>query len=946
MQGSIVSNFRLFLFLLISSVIVVSCGGGGGDSLPEPKIIEPDTEITGTATLGHIRNADIIVYAYKEKKRGEILAQSEVQTSTLGEFNLILKTKSQPILICVSGGLYTEEAVIGTEITFEPNQTLCSTVNYISGVTQKITISYYTHLATGLAQNSINNNKPAKESIIEANKRISAWLGFDIIKTQPIQITDASSINETQLNVASYGFANAAVSSLVRWAGIESGQTPFQGITSVSFSQTSYNDIVYDGILDGQASTGLVSVGTVPLNEALYRHNLALNILAVVSSPENKTAFVYNDIFPYAKSFNDSLDAVFNDQAVIGITVSKIKIANVSPVARNTNPLITAGVTNIISATVTSESYVNSVELFLNQPPALTQTLVGTATNNYQSEINFDASSLSDGQYQLNLVARDILGNETNYLYDNVVVSNSITKIGLVTPGDLTPVRGTVNIVVPLTDSFGISTVTIKAGNVDLSPVINATGTQATAVFNTTVAALGGDGLKTITITAKSNETTRPAATKTLQYLVDNTKPNANFINIETNTQLPKTVLSGNAAVVTGSSTDVTSKIDKIFVTLAGQQTPASNTEANPNFSVSIDTTLPAYKPDGIKVLEINSFDKAKNLRRVTSNVIVDNNPPRILINTPKLNSWYQNITIDAVVSDNPGSGIASSIVTFDTNLPDTIVHTGAITASQVITINIPLDKTQTKVATATTTGYVNKDEKIHSLSITASDRAGHTTAPANIAAFGYDVTDPLYQLKLLPPGSPSFQTGVSLNGFIGDWHIISNAEMNAKPFCKLDIASISDPGYPQTGSGLDSIVATSHSAAGDTPGTNSVIFSLAPQSQSYNLPARLRFPVLLGGGAIPPSAAEKTAMINSPGTVRYPATPYVRKIKVTARDRTVQTGSTSVDFSTDTYCVYWQAQYYRTATYSGFAYLCILTRGGNAAAHNCRVPYPDPLLK
>jgi len=48
MQGSIVSNFRIFLFLLISSVILVSCGGGGGSSsLPSSAV----TDRTGPSVI-------------------------------------------------------------------------------------------------------------------------------------------------------------------------------------------------------------------------------------------------------------------------------------------------------------------------------------------------------------------------------------------------------------------------------------------------------------------------------------------------------------------------------------------------------------------------------------------------------------------------------------------------------------------------------------------------------------------------------------------------------------------------------------------------------------------------------------------------------------------------------------------------------------------------------
>jgi len=70
MQGSIVSNFRLFLFTLFSGVILVSCGGGGGNDLPKqadadtkkPKI----TLITPTPGINTFANNDVIKIDFDE----------------------------------------------------------------------------------------------------------------------------------------------------------------------------------------------------------------------------------------------------------------------------------------------------------------------------------------------------------------------------------------------------------------------------------------------------------------------------------------------------------------------------------------------------------------------------------------------------------------------------------------------------------------------------------------------------------------------------------------------------------------------------------------------------------------------------------------------------------------------------------------------------------------
>jgi hypothetical protein len=414
---------RPFICAGLGVLLVAGCGGGGGgDSGSGLPPRAPATGVYGTAYDAAISNGNVAVYSFASGQPGALLGQGA--TDAQGNYAISIDAPSQPILIEISGGSYVEEAS-GLSVTLSPSDRLRTVSSYTLGTPVHAHVTFYTHLAAGLASHLVAAGTPVVAAIDQANQRMSAWLGFDILTTPPANVTDVANATATLNAALQYGFLSGAVS---RWtlahapAGAAGHQAPF---TSIGFAQLAFADISADGMLDGLGSDGRglsmpLSFGTTPLGTSVYRLELGAALVEMAGHPNNRTRLTGAQVLPYAQSYIASTDPVFGGVAPEAFAASAAQLA--VPAAWS-NRIVGLG------ASASSAFGIQTLELLVDN------VVAGSFSGGGSMIFSVDTSLYADGTHTATLRATDqggfVTTSSTALLIDNSApVATVVTPYG------------------------------------------------------------------------------------------------------------------------------------------------------------------------------------------------------------------------------------------------------------------------------------------------------------------------------------------------------------------------------------------------------------------------------------------------------------------------------------------------------------------------------------
>ncbi len=346
MKINLQSVKQLAIFGMAS--LVISCGGGDG-AVPVKAKPVPKGTISGVILMGAVRDAEITVYGFdpksqlvNEKDPVKVISSRE-STDSEGRFSfeLQLPAKITPLLICTTAGTYNEPAAPlnsdNAVKSFGPTDKLCTAIEYEKGVSQEISITHYTHLATGLLKHKLahggklltsfkKSSDPQKEdtivlgSIQQANYEIGLWLGFDIVSTIPVDFANADNASASNLRSpeVKYGLAIISISSLVDWLSTEGAQEGlFKNASSLGYAQKMYEDIKSDAKLNGKAGSASIRYAGNNLGLHITRHHYALRILSVITNQElNHTALTLSDVRAFVETISQYDGSIFPSAAI------------------------------------------------------------------------------------------------------------------------------------------------------------------------------------------------------------------------------------------------------------------------------------------------------------------------------------------------------------------------------------------------------------------------------------------------------------------------------------------------------------------------------------------------------------------------------------------------------------------------------------------------------
>jgi len=418
------------LYLAILALLLVACGGGGSSGLPP---VRPTSTVSGNAAAAEIQNGQVAVYALDSNGKGALLGSTV--TDAQGFYSLNLQIPSQPVLIEVTGGHYKEESS-GVDVTIAGGQVLRAVARYQTGQPLSLMVTPLTQLAAGLAQYRIAKGTDPATAVDSALSDVSQLFGVSIANVQPYNITNPNGATSQLTAPYTYGFLLAALSSFTEQVSQQNNVSVHTAYTSLSLAQVMYNDIVSDGVLNGRGlnKTGNtmmdLAMGTVALNQDVYRLAIAQHLLAVSDSPQNKTGLGHSALLNLAQTLSNNTNALFGSQPLGDTTAFAPVIVPVLAEGSAFN-----GVYNF-AINITSVPGIASVSFTVDGTP------IGNAIDPANPAILIDTQNYTTGTHTIGVTATDYLGlsshQDLTYNFGDVFVNVTSASATNQTPFTLT----------------------------------------------------------------------------------------------------------------------------------------------------------------------------------------------------------------------------------------------------------------------------------------------------------------------------------------------------------------------------------------------------------------------------------------------------------------------------------------------------------------------------
>lgn len=432
------------------AALLAACSGGSGD-LPS---VRPAAVVSGNAVDAEIRNGNVTVYTFGRNGKGERLASGV--TDAKGFYSIELRAPSQPVLIEVTGGDYTEEAS-GVTVKLGEGQVLRAVARYVSGQALSVMVTPLTHLAAGLAEYHVTHGLEAGASVDAAVTSMNDLFGLAVTQVLPRNITDASAPAAPQAGAPdNYGFFLAALSSFSQWAGQQNNVAAHTVYTTIGLSQVMYNDLRSDGVLDGRGFNKAgdammnLALGTVALNQDVYRIAVAQHLLAMSASAQNKTGFGRAELRPVARGLATSSHPVFGGKVPTATSAfGPVIVPKLAPGSSFNGAYTFEVVIGSVLGAETVRFDVNGVA-------------VGEAVDPAHPAVVIDTRGYADGEYTLGVAATDFLGfasyQQFTYRFDNVFVNVTSAPASNQTPFVLSGTYGD--------NGFGLKSFTVQGKSV------------------------------------------------------------------------------------------------------------------------------------------------------------------------------------------------------------------------------------------------------------------------------------------------------------------------------------------------------------------------------------------------------------------------------------------------------------------------------------------------
>ncbi len=407
-------------------------------------------------------------------------------------------------------------------------------------------------------------------------------------------------------------------------------------------------------------------------------------------------------------------------------------------------------------------------------------TVLGTDTTSPYS-INFDTTTVTDGNYSFTARATDSAGRTASSTAASATVDNSAPTVAITSPANGSYARQSITVSANASDTNGVVLVIFSVdGTVFASDSTNA----YSVVLNTTTLTEGAHTLTATAIDTAGNLNT----SANINITVDNSAPTTSITAPSSNAYVRGTTVS-----VTANASDVGSSITEVAFYCDGST--QIGTDSTAPYEVTWDTTT-TCSTDGPHSLTSVATDSAGNTTTsVVVPVTVDNTNPSVGITTPSNGSYVRGTTVTVSASAGDNIGVAS--VQF---FCDGATSLGTDTTAPY---SVSWDTTTTCSTNAA-----------HILTAVATDLAGNQTTSANVgvavdnqAPIGVAVTSPAngsyVRQSITVTASASDNNSVSLVEFLVDGGVF--ASDSSSPYSvQLDTTTLSDGAHTLSARAID----------------------------------------------------------------------------------------------------------------------------------------------
>jgi len=718
---STIQNFKYLFGASLVFIFIASCGGGG--SLPESR---PTTSISGIAFDGAIINGLITAYDYSSGSKGTELAT--VNTDEFGKYSLDLAIANKPVLLEVTGGRYVEEAS-SIVVALNSDQKLSAVINYNAASSNQVTLSYYTHLATGLAEFLMATGVETPSAINQANALLSTMTGVSITDTIPQDIT-LGNVSDTELTDAyRYGFLTAALSEWTKWVSEQNNEEIHTLYTSAQFAQLAYDDVRADGRLDGQGADGALSMGVVVISADHYRNEIPLNLLRLANSSYNNSGLTPALLLNVASTYNSSSLTID-----IFAGTPPTPFLQLAPVIGTVSHAEAEVITDVITFgtdVITDQVGIAQIDITLNGD------VFFNVSDFSKPNVEIDTNLMEDGSYEFGITAKNAIGNIASVAV-NLQIKNKVAFIANIQPkpsddSAVSYVRGVFKMSAEVVDPKGLAVV--QFSNDQLGAIDVADIEQPFVDFDSLALS---DGPHNFTVSATNIEAESMEQTAT--YTVDNTAPE---VTLE---QPAEDILIAGSLAMAGTATDnfVISKVDVLFDGNAVEAARESDA-----ITANIDTQNYA---EGERTLALVATDGAGNTTTASALITVDNTPPTVDWTPP---AGFLSGKKPVIAEVNDINGIAKSEVFLADKLQDS--------ANNETTLNLSIDTS-------------TSDDGTVELRLLTTDNAGNQTSVS--ADVSIDNTKPSLSITVSEVNEGYISGNITIIGESSDANGIASAEI------------------------------------------------------------------------------------------------------------------------------------------------------------------------
>lgn len=425
----------------VAFAVVASCGGG-----VIPKVTgKAQGSVAGLAIKGPVAAGAVHVFKVSAAlERGDELGSGT--TDADGAFEVKLPPYNGPLLVTVSSGTYTEEA-IGLGVKLDGTELAQLLPGYTGGaVVTGLRLTPVSTLAVAFTTFHVASGQPLADAHAEAMVHLNKHFGdIDWTQVTPADLTVAGVTNLSP--EARAGLLLSGLSWQSKLQAESSSVTPGLVVNAATLMGALVRD-ASDGTFDGHAATEVLKQARAVLTGGTLRADLVAAMSGFIGSPRNASALKLQDVTSLLAAVGTNADPyLFCPAQVASAGCGSGPVDTEPPVITWVRPADGAGVAGSAQVEVQATDDVKLATLHFTAPSSLGDAMPVISADGHQGTLTatLDVSALPDGPVTVRAEASDASGNPAVKSI-TLVVSNKGPRVTVSTPGDGAVVRGTLTI--------------------------------------------------------------------------------------------------------------------------------------------------------------------------------------------------------------------------------------------------------------------------------------------------------------------------------------------------------------------------------------------------------------------------------------------------------------------------------------------------------------------